>query len=127
MRCYRCGAEIETESGVCPNCGERLDGSEIEVLPPEERDEFQGITLEQNPQTSGDERGYYDYEYRDSRKGVYVRRINLSGKGGWLSRLLVGLIILAVIFFIFPFLLVLLIFFVPVILGGLFAFFGRRR
>jgi hypothetical protein len=127
MRCYRCGTEVETENGVCPNCGERLDGSEIEVLPPEERDEFQGITIEQNPQTSGDEGGYYHYEYHGPHKGVYVRRINLSGKGGWLSRILVGLMILAVIFFIFPFLLVLLIFFVPVILGGLFAFFGRRK
>jgi hypothetical protein len=124
MRCYKCGTEIETENGSCPNCGERLDGSEVEVLPPEERDEFQGITIEQNPQTSG-ERGYY--EYHDPHKGVYVRQINLSGKGGWLSRILVGLIIFALIFFIFPFLLVLLIFFVPVILVWLFFFFGRRR
>jgi hypothetical protein len=127
MRCNRCGAESESDNGVCPNCGERTDGAEVEVLPPEERDEFQGITIEQNPQASGDERGYSDYEYHDPHKGVYVRRINLSGKGGWFGGILAGLAVLAFIFLVFPILLVLLIFFIPVMLGGLIAFWGRRK
>jgi hypothetical protein len=129
MRCKKCNAEMEAEVGVCPVCGERWTEHEVEVevLPPEERDEFQGITIEQNPQSSPDERGDSNYEYYDPRKRVYVRQINLSGKGGWLSRILVGLAVLAVIFLAFPFFFMLLIFFVPVILGGLFAFFWRRK
>jgi hypothetical protein len=127
MRCNRCGVESEADNGVCPNCGERSDRVEVEVLPPEARDEFQGITIEQNPQASGAERGSYDYEYHDSHKGVYIRRINLSGKGGWFGGILAGLAVLAVVLLIFPFLLMLLIFVIPVIFGGLFAFFWRRK
>jgi hypothetical protein len=129
MRCERCGAEIHDAGKTCPECGHSF--REVEVLTPEEREGFQGITIE-SPGSRRERDEDYSYEYHDPEKRVYVRRFNLNtGPGGLLNRILTGLIIAGVLFLAFPILfLVFRMFFVIIVavaLGGLLSLTLRRR
>ncbi len=74
---------------------------QVQVLPPEERENFKGITINVGEEKQ-DDRNYSEYEYRDPHKRVYVRRVKLPG--GFLNWLPLGLIIIAVTFMALPFL-----------------------
>lgn len=106
----------------------RPDGNEeqgqVQVLPPEERENFQGITIDTGDtgKQEPNNRGYADYEYRDPQKRVYVRHVNL--KSGLLNRLALGLLIITVTFIALPFLLFIII---PAIFIILFSSLLRRR
>ena len=122
MYCHKCQTEISTDNETCPQCGEPQ--LKVEVLLPEERESFQGLTIETN---SGEEqrRSYYDEEYSDPQKGIYVRRVSFgSGKGNLLNRILVGLIVMGVLFLAFP---LLFVFLGILIIGGFLSLILRRR
>jgi hypothetical protein len=122
MRCEQCGAEFNDAGKTCPECGYFF--GEVEVLTPEDREDFQGITIE-SPGREGERQADYNYEYHDSQKGVYVRQFNFnSGKGGLLNRIMVGLIIAVVLFLAFPMFFVIL---GLVIIGGFLSLMLRRR
>ena len=124
MYCHKCQTEISPESKTCPHCGEMQH--RVEVLSPEERENFQGITIEANT-GERQRRDYYESEeeYSDPRKGVYVRRFSFGGgSGNFLNRILIGLIVLGMLFLAFPLLFVFLGIF---IVGSFLSLLLRRR
>lgn len=94
----------------------------VQVLPPEERENFQGITIDTGEQKEQN-RNYYEYDYRDPKKRVYVRHINL--KGGVFSWLALGLFVITVILVALPFLLFIIAPMIIVLLLN--SLFRRRR
>ncbi len=46
MRCSICGNEINKTTGTCPNCASNLN--RVQVLSPDERENFNGPTIEQD-------------------------------------------------------------------------------
>jgi hypothetical protein len=122
MRCEQCGTEFSDDCRVCPECSHSL--SEVEILTPEEREDFQGITIE-NPGHEAERQDDYTYEYHGPHKGVYVRGFNFNfGKGGLLNRILVGLIVAGVLFLAAPIIFGLL---GVVVIGGILSLVLRRR
>lgn len=94
------------------------EDGQVQVLPPEERENFKGTTIDVGDQKQ-DERNYSEYEYRDPQKRIYVRRINLNG--GVLNWLPLGFIIIALSFIALPFLTFLIIpMFIIILLKSLF-------
>jgi hypothetical protein len=121
MRCEQCGTEYSDACRACPKCGHSF---EVAILTPEEREDFQGVTIEGSGR-EGERQADDPYEYHDPPKRVYVRNFNLnSGKGGWLGRLIVGLIIAGVLFLAAPILFGLL---GVVVIGGILSLMLRRR
>jgi RNA polymerase subunit RPABC4/transcription elongation factor Spt4 len=129
MRCEQCGAEVDATGKTCPECGHSV--GMVEILTPEEREGFQGLTIE-TPGSGGARQDDYSYEYHEPQTGVDVRKFNFNtGHGNLLNRILVGLVIagvfflaLPILFLIFPMLFVIL---GAVLLGGFIAVALRRR
>ncbi len=74
----------------------------VKVLPPEERENFKGITIDAGG--SGNQhhnRDYSEYEYRDPHKRVYVRQVRVTN--AILNWLFFGFLALVVVFLVFPF------------------------
>ncbi|MCX7780653.1 MAG: zinc ribbon domain-containing protein [Negativicutes bacterium] len=96
MHCSDCGKEKGDHANACPHCGYAPN---ITVLSPEEREQFQGVTIEQNErQEERRANGYYEYTSTGPNHRVHVRHISFdSTGGGFWSRIL---IILAVLGFI---------------------------
>jgi len=95
MRCMGCGREMEPQEQECVQCG-RPRG-EVQVLTREERENFQGVTLDNG---QADER-HYEYESGGPSHRVYVRQVTFgSGKMGLGTKLLIGAV-LAFLFFVF--------------------------
>ncbi|HEY8464586.1 MAG TPA: zinc ribbon domain-containing protein [Bacillota bacterium] len=124
MHCYECQAEINPDSQTCPYCGARLH--QVEVLSPEERENFQGLTIDASDEKEGSQDHYdQEYEYYNPLKGVYVRRFSFgNGKGGFLNQLAIGLIVLGLLFLAFP---LLFIFAGVLLFGWLMSVLLRRR
>jgi hypothetical protein len=78
---------------------------QVKVLSPEERDGFKGTTINTGVSGKGDQksRNYYEYDYRDPYKRVYVRRIKLNSLISVLNILAISLIVLMVIMIFSPF------------------------
>ncbi len=85
------------------------------MLRPDERDDFQGLTIQQGEDVAG--RGGYtsdragDYEYRSEGPGhrVYVRQVSLGSKPfGFLTKLIVLALILFFVFIALPVALILM-------------------
>lgn len=79
---------------------------EVQILPPEERENFKGITIDAGEQEKNNQ-DYSEYEYHDPHKRVYVRRVNL--KGGLFNWVVLGLLFVVAIFIALPFLLFIII------------------
>lgn len=106
--------------------GINKEQDQVKVLPPEERDNFKGITINTGDSNKRDqnERNYYEYNYRDPQKRVYIRRIKLNSLIGFLHLLAWGLLAIAAIFIFFPFF---LYFAIPLFLIALINNLLRRR
>ncbi|MGE5580977.1 MAG: hypothetical protein ACM3X9_00400 [Bacillota bacterium] len=74
----------------------------VTVLPPEERENFKGITIEAGGSGKQEEnqRGYSEYEYHDPYKRVYVRQVRLNNALSWLF---FGFLALVIVFLVLPF------------------------
>ncbi len=116
MRCKHCGLEYQSDGGVCPGCG--AEPEKIQVLTPEERENFQGITLEDN--RPGD--GRYEYQGEQPGQRVFVHQLNWN-KSGFLLKLLVGLVLIGLIIFALP----LVLLGVGVFVVGWFSAWLRKR
>jgi hypothetical protein len=107
MRCPQCNEELTGSDINCDRCGNKV--VEVKVLRPDERDDFQGLTLQQGEDVSG-RNGYAtgqsgDYEYRSEGPGhrVYVRQVSLGSKPfGFLTKLIVLALILFFVFIALP-------------------------
>ena len=113
MRCPQCNEELTGSNVDCDRCGNKA--VEVKVLRPDERDDFQGLTLQQGEDVSG-RNGYAtgqsgDYEYRSEGPGhwVYVRQVSLGSKPfGFLTKLIVLALILFFVFIALPVALILM-------------------
>lgn len=91
MYCEKCGAQL-LEGQECPNCK-----NAVRVLTPEEKDSFDGITIDQRVSEDG---------YRkasSSGTGSSNRRVYISMSsqhGGLLTKLVIGAILAGLIMFI---------------------------
>ena len=113
MRCPECNAEIANVGSDCEKCGYKA--APVKVLRPDERDDFQGLTIQQGGESPG-QAPYTDgqsgnYEYRSEGPGhrVYVRQVSFGSKPfGFLTKLIVIAVILFFVFIALPVALVLM-------------------
>ncbi|HWR31242.1 MAG TPA: hypothetical protein VN631_15555 [Negativicutes bacterium] len=113
MKCPKCNEEMDEDSSSCRRCS--VDDAEVKVLRPDERDDFKGLTIQQNGNTA-DEPEYREdtpgnYEYRSEGPGhrVYVRQVSFGSKPfGFLTKLVIAAMILFFIFVALPVALVLM-------------------
>ncbi len=112
MKCNFCGREVPRGTQECPYCHYRFE-IEATVLNPQERDEFEGVTI--------DESGYEETAARDERRPeqreryerreeysnknggpkIYVKNLNGCG-GGLLGVLLIIAVLIALFIFFMP-------------------------
>lgn len=107
MQCPNCNEQVQTAVDSCPHCGHKLA---VTVLSHQERDNFNGITIEDG--TADDSRRQYSsYEFEGAPR---VRRINISfGSYGWAGKLMAAAILAIVLFFFLP-----LLMFILLVIGG---------
>jgi len=107
MRCPKCGAEMDPDSSICSRCA--TETVEVKVLRPDERDDFNGLTIQQGGEaehtTEFREETPGNYEYRNEGPGhrVYVRQVSFGSQSmGFLTKLLIVAVILFLIFVALP-------------------------
>ena len=106
MRCPKCGGEMETDSSICSRCA--AETGEVKVLRPDERDDFNGLTIQQGGEsenaTGFKEETPGNYEYRSEGPGhrVYVRQVSFGSHMGFLTKLLIVAVILFLVFVALP-------------------------
>lgn len=101
MQCPNCSEFIQSGADSCPHCGHKVA---VTVLSKQERDNFNGITIEDN---SNNERERYDYEAGGSPR---IKQYSFSfGSLGLFGNLFVVAIIAAILFFFLPILVVTLL------------------
>ncbi|CQR70081.1 hypothetical protein SOV_29150 [Sporomusa ovata DSM 2662] len=103
MQCPYCNELIKNGADTCPHCGHTLA---VTVLSRQERDGFNGITIE------GDNvHAHHGHDSRyESGAAPKVKRINLSfGSYGWAGNLMAAAILAVLLFFFLPVLLLILL------------------
>ena len=112
MRCPKCGGEMEIDSSICSRCA--AETGEVKVLRPDERDDFNGLTIQQGGEsenaTGFKEETPGNYEYRSEGPGhrVYVRQVSFGSHMGFLTKLLIVAVILFLVFVALPIALIVL-------------------
>jgi len=98
QRCPKCAAEMDEGKDYCPKCGNQC--SAVQILTPQERELFHGVTIQDEEAQGGP---CSEYESAKPRQRVYVRHVQIDSTGP--SGFFVKLIFLAlVLLFIFIFL-----------------------
>lgn len=111
MQCPNCGAQIQDGTNICPHCGHEMT---VTVLSRQERDNFNGITIEEE---SGDNRRQYSSYEPGNRSRV--KHINISfGSSGWAGKLMVAAALVILVFFFLPVLLFILLAVGAVLIGA---------
>jgi len=98
MKCYQCGHEMD-ENGQCGNCGA---ASQVRVMSREEKASYDGITIEEDTGRSSEDgpRFYKRSVFDDA--GVRIHSFHLGqGNRNWVNLVLGGIIIAAVLAFLF--------------------------
>lgn len=88
MRCLDCGKEIDDSCQRCPDC-ENMH--QVTVLSPGEREQFEGVTINQEDETGREDHQYTSY---GPNHRVHVRQIHVHGSSFW-SRMLIALTVMA--------------------------------
>lgn len=78
MLCNICGAEYLSPETSCPTCRKQ---SPVRILPPDQREDFNGLTIEQEEHgktyfEQGED--YYKYENNGPNHRVYIHRVNIN-------------------------------------------------
>ncbi len=97
MVCPVCGQEIPPHEAECPHC--REGEGRVKVLTPAERENFQGVTLGEEPVEEGRGRRY---QYGGGGQRVYVRHVSFGGGSSLWTKLIVLAIAGVVIFVVLP-------------------------
>lgn len=99
MKCAICGRELGSEE-KCQSCRPE-PAQEVQILTPEERESFQGMTLDDEC-AERTERGYYHSDGQGARQRIYVRQVSFgSGMSIW-TKLLIMLVIGVLVFVVLP-------------------------
>lgn len=105
MKCSFCGKELERGTQECPYCHCRIE-AEVQVLRPEERDTFDGVTIEQDGSTENgarmEEASTERRAYEQNTGGQQIRVHSFGCGSGILMTLLILGGILAIFFFLLP-------------------------
>lgn len=105
MKCSFCGKELERGTQECPYCHCRIE-AEVQVLRPEERDTFDGVTIEQDGSTENaarmEEASTERRAYEQNTGGPQIRVHSFGCGSGILMTLLILGGILAIFFFLLP-------------------------
>lgn len=97
LQCRVCGAEVEAEEQQCSNCIEKE--SKVQVLTPEQKQGFNGITLVQEHEE--DTREQYESEHYHRNQRIYTKQIHV-GNTSFLTKIIIGLVLIGVIFVALP-------------------------
>ena len=101
MKCSFCGKELERGTQECPYCHCSIE-AEVQVLRPEERDTFDGVTIEQDGNAEGGTRVEYmrteRRAYEQNNGGPQIRVHSFGCGSGILMTLLILGGILAIFF-----------------------------
>ena len=113
MKCNFCGREVPRGTQECPYCHYRFE-IEATVLNPQERDEFEGVTIDESgyeetaakDERRPEQRERYERREEYSNKNgsgpkIYVKNLNGCG-GGLLGVLLVIAVLIALFIFFMP-------------------------
>lgn len=114
MKCGFCGREIDMSVLECPYCHYQIQ-KEAQVLTPDERDTFEGITIEEDGSTDQEVYG----GNRQERVPPNFKVRTFSFGNGILSTLLIIGVILAFCFFLLP------AFLIFALIGAVIVFFLR--
>ena len=113
LNCRVCGAEVEADEQQCSKCREN---EKVQILTLEERQDFSGITLEQDQQ---EEEGRYEHQASNDNQQMYFKQFSVSSTS-LLTKLLLGIILVGVIFVALP----IAIFFISIV--GIITYMVRR-
>ena len=105
MICKKCGFEYVDGLKECPNCQAPNLPEEAKVLSKEERDTFDGITIENTPEAGSDGFKVYDKEEaREETEAEQEEKVKFFSLGGTslLWQLLFIIIIIGIFFFALP-------------------------
>ena len=116
LNCKVCGAEIQFDTGQCSKCKEVE--SNVQVLSPEEKKDFGGITIEQDTEKKTEEQ--YTYQGYNENQRIYVKHISFGKHMGLFTKMILGIIFIGLVVVALPITLL----FISVI--GLFLYFMRR-
>lgn len=96
MRCLECGTEYQPGQEQCSVCKASLN--QVKVMTPEEREQFGGMTIEQQDS----ERKDRFQGYSQNKNRVYFRQVSFgSGSSmGFLTKLIIGAGIAALVMFV---------------------------
>ena len=97
LKCRVCGGETGTEEQECLDCG-KIE-SNIQVLTREERQKFQGVTLEDEQEQEAGRRS--EYENYNGKQQMYSRQINIVNMG-FLTKVVLGIVLIGLFFVALP-------------------------
>jgi uncharacterized membrane protein YvbJ len=94
VQCPNCGAQIQAGADTCPHCGHVV---EVTVLSRQERDNFNGITIEEE-----NREGSRQYSSGTGDRGR-SKQINITfDSSSWISKLIIAAVLALVVFFFLP-------------------------
>lgn len=99
MKCNQCGRELPSDETDCSYC--KMESQQVQILTPEERQGFKGVTIEQDSERrysdAQDERPQYSANER-----IFVRQVKFNNIGrSWFSKLIWGFILAGIVMFAF--------------------------
>ena len=101
MKCYRCGYELD-ESGRCAHCSEAAGNSPVRILSREEQASYDGITIDEMPEGAGDDGSRAYRRPGAGTGGIRYHQIHLGfGRRNWLNWVVGGILVAAVLGFLF--------------------------
>lgn len=99
MKCIVCGAQTQSDEQLCPLCIE--SEHKVQVLTPEAKQDFTGITIEQDQGKQTNE--YNEYHGTNKKQRLYVKYVNFSmGQTSILTRIILGIILAGLILVVLP-------------------------
>ena len=104
MICKKCGFEFVEGLKECPNCQTPNEPAEVKVLLPDERDTFEGVTIEETTSEKSEEyRVYNNDKAESSQRGTHVYHSSVTFGGlGFLWQILILLVVAGIIFVLLP-------------------------
>ena len=93
MKCTKCGQELDV-SGRCPYCSP--EPPEVRVMSKEEKNLYNGITIDENIENTAQHRENRTYTKRQDKSNIFFKNIRFNTFGSnWMSRAAVFLLIAA--------------------------------